>query len=55
MYTTEEFNGISHPHVVRMSFELPYLDWCRFEKTELFQSLTKYLEELEKQNNFRKK
>ena len=51
MYITEEINGISRPHVVRMSFELPYLDWCRFEKSELFLNLTQYLEELGKQNN----
>lgn len=47
MYRTEEFSGLTSPHVVRMSFELPYLDWCRFEKSELFRCLTSYLEELE--------
>ena len=47
MYTTEEVSGLTNPHVVRMSFELPYLDWCRFEKSELFHRLTNYLEELE--------
>lgn len=49
MYSTEEISGIGIPHVVRMSFELPYLDWCRFEKSEIFRCLTSYLEELEKQ------
>lgn len=48
---TEDINLIDSPHVVRMSFELPYLDWCKFEKSELFQDLTKYLLELEKQEN----
>lgn len=47
MYTTEEVSGLTNPRVVRMSFELPYLDWCRFEKSELFHRLTNYLEELE--------
>ena len=47
MYDIEEFSGISCPHVVRMSFELPYLDWCRFERSELFRALTLYLEELQ--------
>ena len=49
MYEIEEFSGIAYPHVVRMSFELPYLDWCRFEKSELFHLLTNYLEELQNQ------
>lgn len=51
MYTTEEFSGLTCPHVVRMSFELPYHDWCRFEKSELFRHLTEFLEELEKQKS----
>lgn len=50
IYTTEEFSGVAYPRVVRMSFELPYLDWCRFEKSELFRHLTKYLEELQNQD-----
>ena len=50
IYTTEEFSGAGYPHVVRMSFELPYLDWCRFERSELFRHLTKYLEELQTQD-----
>lgn len=50
IYTIEEFSGAAYPRVVRMSFELPYLDWCRFEKSELFRHLTKYLEELQTQD-----
>lgn len=50
MWETTEFKSIEHPHTVRMTFELPYLDWCRFENSELFHQLTAYLEGLEKQN-----
>ena len=50
MWETIEFKSIEHPHTVRMTFELPYLDWCRFENSELFHQLTAYLEGLEKQN-----
>ena len=50
MYYTHEFKTVDSPHVVRMTFELPYLDWCRFQKSKLFRDLTAYLEELEKQN-----
>lgn len=49
MYEIEEFSEFGYPRIVRMSFELPYLDWCRFEKSELFHRLTEYLEELQKQ------
>ena len=49
MYEIEEFSGVGCPRVVRMSFELPYLDWCRFEKSELFRSLTAYFQELQRQ------
>lgn len=49
IYFIDEFSGISSPRVVQMSFELPYLDWCRFENSEIFCQLTAYLEELEKQ------
>lgn len=51
MYRIEDFNGLGRPRVVRMSFELPYLDWCIFEKTELFQLLTTYLKELQNQES----
>lgn len=47
MYFTQDVNAVGCPHVVRMSFELPYLDWCRFQKSQLFHDLTEYLEEKE--------
>lgn len=49
MYEIEDFSELGRPRIVRMSFELPYLDWCRFEKSELFHLLTNYLEELQNQ------
>lgn len=51
MYFTQDVNAVGCPHVVRMSFELPYLDWCRFQKSQLFHDLTEYLEELETPNS----
>lgn len=51
MYFMQDINAIGYPHVIRMSFELPYLDWCRFQKSQLFHDLTKYLEELEIPDN----
>lgn len=45
----EDRSILGYPRVVRMSFELPYLDWCRFENSELFHNLKSYLEELQKQ------
>lgn len=51
MYYTREFKTVDSPHVVRMTFELPYLDWCRFQRSKLFHDLTAYLEELEKHPN----
>ena len=47
MYSTLEIKGAFGPHVVKMAFELPYLDWCRFEKSDVFRQLVAYLEELE--------
>ena len=51
MYFTHDINVVGYPHVVQMSFELPYLDWCRFQKSQLFHDLTEYLEELETPNS----
>lgn len=48
-YEIENINVLDYPHVVRMSFELPYFDWCRFKKSELYQTLTKYLLKLQTQ------
>ncbi|WP_303838645.1 hypothetical protein [Ruminococcus flavefaciens] len=50
-YIVEDINSLGYPHSVKMSFELLYRDWCIFERSELFQSLTSYLEELQKQRN----
>lgn len=43
-YELYDYVKLGCPRVVRMSFELPYLDWCRFENSELFRNLTAYLE-----------
>lgn len=43
MYTTEELDGLDQPHVMRVSFELPYLDWCKFNKSKLWHELKAYL------------
>lgn len=48
LYETVELNGIGYPHVVQMFFELPYPDWCKFEKSKVFHQLVSYLKELEK-------
>ena len=48
-YTVEDIISLGCPHLVRISFELPYHDWCIFEKSALFQNLTGYLEELQRQ------
>lgn len=49
-YYTEEYRGTNRTETVRMYFELPCLDWCRFEKSDVYRCLISYLEELEKQN-----
>ena len=48
-YVIHDIKKLGCPHVVIMSFELPYLDWCRFEQSDLYHSLTEYLEGLKKQ------
>lgn len=48
-YELYDYVKLGCPRIVRMSFELPYLDWCRFENSELFQNLKSYLEGLQKQ------
>ena len=50
-YRIEEINGIEYPHSVLFSFELLYLDWCKFQKSDLFAHLIRYLEELQTQEN----
>ncbi len=48
-YNIEDISELGYPRIVRMSFELPYLEWCRFEKSKLCQDLISYLSELQKQ------
>ena len=50
MYEITEYSGWDKATVVRMSFEMPYLDWCRFQKSDIFLALTQYLEELKTLN-----
>ena len=47
----EEWSGLLPPHSVKISFVLPYSDWCEFEKSNLFQSLENHLQELQKRDN----
>lgn len=48
-YVIQDIKKLGCPRVVIMLFELPYLDWCRFEQSDLYHSLTEYLEGLKKQ------
>lgn len=50
MFETLEEVGVGKPHTVKVFFELPYRDWCLFQKSELFRCLKEYLEELEKRD-----
>lgn len=43
-YYTEEYRGMNRPETVRMYFELPCLDWCRFEKSDIYLCLINYLD-----------
>ena len=54
-YLVEEFTDINYPHSVRMSFEMAFPDWCKFQKSDVFRSLIKYLRELESQDNLPEK
>lgn len=49
MITVESF-GIMRPHTVKVIFELPYHDWCAFQKSDLYRCLEEYLEELKKRD-----
>ena len=49
--TLEEYGGALPIHSMRMSFVIPYSDWCEFEKSNLYQRLEQYLEELQKRDN----
>ncbi len=46
-----EYHYVDSPHTVQISFELLYPDWCKFQKSELYQSLVLYLEGLRNQEN----
>lgn len=48
LYNIEDISELGYPRIVRMSFELPYLDWCRFENSALYRDLIAYLLELQK-------
>lgn len=47
-YHTEEIKIVGGAHVVRMLFEMDYLDWLKFQKSIVFHDLINYLQELEK-------
>lgn len=49
MWTTENVLLFNGEHLVRLSVEMNYPDWCKFEKSNAFLYLTQYLEELQKQ------
>lgn len=50
VYDIEELNIEGDIHLIRMSFEMNYHDWCLFQKSNVFDLLVNYLEELEKTN-----
>ena len=54
MYEIEEVKVTGGPHLVRMSFEMTYRDWCVFQKTTTFHSLKKYLSALKTKRNLHK-
>lgn len=55
MYIIEEFTGLRHTTIVKMSFELVYLGWCKFEKSKIFRCLTEHIEELQTKDSHRRK
>lgn len=46
-YQIEDIDTLGYPHVIRMSFELPYSDWREFEQSKSYQNLIEYLKESE--------
>lgn len=44
----EKYGGELPIHSVRMSFVLPYDDWCEFSKSNLYKHFQEYLLELRK-------
>lgn len=53
-YVIEEFTDINYPHSVRMSFELAFPDWCKFQKSDVFRSLVEYLRGFESRDSTRR-
>ena len=47
----EEYGGLLPIHSMRISFAIPYNDWCEFEKSNLYKHLLQYLQELKKRDN----
>ena len=47
----EEYGGLLPIHSMKISFVLPYNDWCEFEKSNLYKHLLQYLQELQKRDN----
>ncbi len=47
----EKYGGELPIHSVRMSFVLPYDDWCEFSKSNLYKHFQEYLLELKKRDN----
>lgn len=50
MFETIDSIKVGKPRTVKVFFELPYRDWCLFQKSDLFRCLKEYLEELEKRD-----
>lgn len=48
MYEVDELNITGGPHLVRVSFEMHYHDWLRFQKSTVFDLWKDYLQGLEK-------
>ena len=47
----EEFKGVFLDDSTRISFLIPYSDWCEFEKSDLYQDLEDYLQGLQKRDS----
>ena len=48
MLFIEEYCYIDRPHTVRVSFNMSYPDWCKFQKTYVYSLLIRYLKALER-------
>lgn len=45
---TTESDFINGNHLVEVSFQMPYREWCKFEKSIQWQNVAKLLSELER-------